>query len=164
MGGCTHHKSRMENMRWLEMTSFPLATKAEAWMKPSNIAASVWFVWINCFFVANQLTDCFGSFFPRCFQKKPKHLSCSPPKIKCSIYIFFQLNLYRCFFCCSAPWKFHLVIQRFLPKACVLQDYGRYVFGRGFARWWFVFFFGVNFPRLFTFRCILYKNTCDIRI
>ena len=26
------------------------------------------------------------------------------------------------------------------------------------------FFGGGNFPRLFTFRCILYKNTCDIHI
>ena len=106
-----------------------------------------WFVWINCFFVANQLMDCFGSFFPQCFQKKTKALVLFPPpkKNKGAGNIFFQLNLYRCFVVVPHHEKIHLVIQRFLPKACVLQDYGRYVFGEGLPEVMICFFLGVTF-------------------
>lgn len=160
MGGCTHHKSWMENMRWLEMTSFPLATKAEAWMEPSNIAASVWFVWINCFFVANQLMDCFGSFFPRCFQKKQSTCLVLPPK-KCRKH-FFPTKL-RCFFVVphhenSILWFNDFYQRRVSCRTTVGMFLGGASRGDDF------FFGGGNFPRLFTFRCILHKNTCDIRI
>ena len=98
---------------------------------------------------------------PDVFKKNKALVLFSPQKSAGNI--FFQLNLYRCFFVVphhenSILWFNDFYQRRVSCRTTVGMFLGGASRGDDF------FFLGGNFPRLFTFRCILHKNTCDIRI
>lgn len=73
--------------------------------------------------------------------KKTKHLSCSPPK-KSAGNFFFQLNLYMGVFVVVPHHENSILWFNDFYQRRVSCRTGRYVFGRGFPRWWLFFFWG----------------------
>ena len=115
-------------------------------------------------FCCKSIDGLFWKFLPPMFSKKTKALVLFPPpkkKNKGAGNIFFQLNLYRCFVVVPHHEKSILWFNDFYQRRVSCRTTVGMFLG-GASRGDDLFFFGGNFPRLFTFRCILYYTKTHV--